>query len=209
MVVGEILMKIRSLVLFLAFACASLTAFPTSALACACCADRGFYSISYQQPGTYLRDEIAKIKFAPTANLFLGGAGEDSVKGILSVAETYKLLGKFAPASWEMTFTTGTKTGVLTLPLPDKVLSYKVDTHENEESRGDVTLYKELRFAGTTSGTGIFQAGIVAPTKYFLVLQGRGNLCDSAPDYTHWRLEITGKKASYAFFGKLTNSRKL
>jgi hypothetical protein len=36
------------------------------------------------------------------------------------------------------------------------------------------------------------------------VLQGRGNSCDTAEDFTHWRLKITGNKADYAFYGELS-----
>jgi hypothetical protein len=35
------------------------------------------------------------------------------------------------------------------------------------------------------------------------VLQGRGNSCDGAEDFTHWQLKIAGKKADYAFYGEL------
>jgi hypothetical protein len=65
-------------------------------------------------------------------------------------------------------------------------------------------LYKEWRFEGEVNGTGFFKAGITARTKYFLVLQGRGNSCDAAEDFTHWQLKITGKKADYAFYGELS-----
>jgi len=39
-----------------------------------------------------------------------------------------------------------------------------------------------------------------------LIFQGRGNRCDNAEDFTHWRLEISGKKTSYAFFGELARA---
>ena len=85
------------------------------------------------------------------------------------------------------------------------MVSFKVDTHENDNAESGLgpVLYKEWRFEGTVSGTGIFKTGMAPMTKYFLVFQGRGNLCDSAGDFTDWRLEITGKKASYAFYGKI------
>lgn len=64
-------------------------------------------------------------------------------------------------------------------------------------------LYKEWRFQGAVKGDGVFNHGLMAPAKYFLVFQGRGNNCDNAEDFTHWRLEITGRKARYAFYGAL------
>lgn len=198
-------MKIRVSFLLFAVAFASLFAFQINVLACACCAEKGAYSISYQQPDAYILDEIAKLKFDSTATLYSDAGGEDSIKGLSIIPESYAydFYGLMSKKTWKMTFKTGTKSGVLTLPMPTKMLSYKVDLHENDEIQADPTLYKEWRFEGTTAGTGIFASGIVAPTKYFLVLQGRGNICDNASDYTHWRLEITGKKAGYAFYGKL------
>ena len=58
----------------------------------------------------------------------------------------------------------------------------------------------------TYGGGGFFKSGIVRPTKYTLIFQGRGNNCDNAGDFTNWRLAINGKKASYAFYGKMKAS---
>jgi hypothetical protein len=87
------------------------------------------------------------------------------------------------------------------------MLRYAADIHDGRTIGGDSRkplLYKEWRFEGEVNGTGFFKAGIVARTKYFLVLQGRGNNCDTAEDFTHWRLKITGNKADYAFYGELS-----
>jgi hypothetical protein len=86
-------------------------------------------------------------------------------------------------------------------------LNTSADIHDGRTIGGDSRkplLYKEWRFEGEVNGTGFFKAGIVAPTKYFLVLQSRGNNCDTAEDFTHWRLKITGNKADYAFYGELS-----
>ncbi len=65
-------------------------------------------------------------------------------------------------------------------------------------------LYKEFIFEGTVgSGTGVFKGGIVRPTKYTLVFQGRGNMCDNSEDFTDWRLQVAGSKAKYSFYGKM------
>jgi len=84
------------------------------------------------------------------------------------------------------------------------MLNYMVDMHDQEDRPNGPLLYKELRFKGNlTSGSGFFGSGVTKPTTFFLVFQGRGNGCDNASDYSHWRLEITGRKADYSFFGKL------
>ena len=108
---------------------------------------------------------------------------------------------------WKLTFRNGDESGTLTLPLPAKMLRYAADIHDGRTIGGDSRkplLYKEWRFEGEVNGTGFFNAGIVSRTKYFLVLQGRGNNCDTAEDFTHWRLKITGNKADYAFYGELS-----
>jgi hypothetical protein len=113
----------------------------------------------------------------------------------------------FTAKTWKFTLKSkGGKTGTLTLPIPTQMVSFKVDIHDGEPNT-ETSLYKEFRYKGTvSSGTSLFKAGIVRPTTYFLVFQGRGNNCDNASDFTHWRLEITGPKASYAFYGKMVTT---
>ena len=182
--------------------------FNSFATYCACCSEKGYYSISYSKPTDYQLDLLKAMKFGSMANLYMDAGAEENIKGISPITETYDFNGSFLNPNWNFTVKTGDKSGVLTLPIPLKMINYKVDTHQNdtEESHGDPVLYKEWRFEGvTTGGTGIFKSGFAPKTKYFLVLQGRGNVCDNAEDFSHWRLEITGKKASYAFFGKFDN----
>jgi hypothetical protein len=87
------------------------------------------------------------------------------------------------------------------------MLSYKADIRDGQTSPGGgPLLYKEWRFEGQVSGTGLFRAGTTAPAKYFLVLQGRGNGCDNAEDFKHWLLRVNGTKAEYAFYGELAGA---
>ena len=174
---------------------------PVSSFACACCADAGEYSISSRKPQTYELDELKKLKFG-TPNLFTGV--EDDTKGIFPLGEKYFLTETLFKNVWKFTFKDEKgKSGILTLPMSATMVDYKADIHDNKDG-GEPVLYKELRFkSNVQSGTGIFKKGISPATDYFLVLQGRGNNCTNAADFTHWRLEITGKNASYAFFGKL------
>jgi len=87
------------------------------------------------------------------------------------------------------------------------MLKFGVDLREDREEGTMVSLYKELRFKGTVgTTTGFLKKGIASGTSYFLVFQGRGNGCDNASDFTHWRLEITGSKADYALYGDLKST---
>jgi hypothetical protein len=145
------------------------------------------------------------MRFGLTANLFQTEGGDDEgAAGFALHSEKYALNGSLDGNVWRLVFRDGDKSGTLNLPLPSKVLSFAADIHDGQTSGGGgPLLYKEWRFEGEANGTGIFQAGIVPPTKYFLVLQGRGNACNNAEDFKHWRLEITGKKANFAFYGEL------
>jgi hypothetical protein len=178
----------------------------TDARACACCADPGYYVLETGKPiGSYRLDLIRGMKFAATAQLYLTDAGEEEVKGVASISQSNGLTATLEAKQWRLTFQAENgKTGVLTLPLPSKMTAFAADI--NEEGTGDgggPILYKEWRFEGSATGDGIFQAGFASPARYTLIFQGRGNKCDNGEDFTHWRLEISGKKAAYSFFGEL------
>jgi hypothetical protein len=150
---------------------------------------------------------MKRMRFDTTAYLFLTEA-EESGKGLGHLTENYSVNGSLVGNEWKLRFRNGDESGTLNLPLPAKMLRYAADIHDGQTIGGDSRkplLYKEWRFEGEVNGTGFFKAGIVAPTKYFLVLQGRGNSCDTAEDFTHWRLKITGNKADYAFYGELVS----
>lgn len=191
--------------------------FPTDAFACACCSEDGTYSIWTGKPDGYYLETLGNMKFAKDAELYMDAAGFDNIKGIAGMTDDidflkFGLTDSFMAKTWKMNFKAKNgKTGTLVLPLPAQMVSFKADIHDGEKSGGGgPLLYKEWRFKGTVqSGNGIFAAGIMKPTAYFLVLQGRGNGCDNAEDYTHWRLEIGGKRADYKFTGKLSSGQIL
>jgi hypothetical protein len=194
-----------------------LAAFSISALACACCAEPGTYVIRTFKPDAYYLDIIGEIQFDRAASLYMTDAGFDGVKGLDTIRKEYEsglwvatpgefdLASAFTAKTWRFNLKTkGGKSGTLTLPMPATMLNYMVDMHDEENRPNGPLLYKELRFKGVlASGSGFFGSSVAKPTTYFLVFQGRGNGCDNASDYTHWRLEITGRKADYSFFGKL------
>ena len=170
--------------------------------ACACCSDPGEYRLNPNQPvGEYERAQLEGMQFAPEANL--SDAGREEVKGLGSVSQENTVSAVLEPKRWRLTFRTEDgQTGVLTLPMPSKMTAFAADIHDEEPEKAP-RLYKEWRFEGVATGDGIFKPGFAAPARYSLVFQGRGNRCDNGEDFTHWRLEISGKKASYAFFGAL------
>ena len=194
--------------------------FPADALACACCAETGHYRIRTYQPKAFQLGILKEMKFDKTAELFMTEAGFDSIKGLETIDQEMSAPGWvagssaiglssiFAAKTWKLNFKTPKgKIGVLTLPAPAQMVDFSVDIHDGKTvGAGGPLLYKEWRFKGNVqSGTGFLQAGIVKPTTYFLVFQGRGNGCDDVTNFTNWHLEIDGTKAKYEFFGKLSS----
>lgn len=188
---------------------------PLSAFACACCAEPGTYMTYTDKLEQFEIDLLGDMKFANTSELFLTEADFEIIKGLNSIkpeaaeyipsenSAFFKLDGGFAARKWKLTFTTPKgKSGVLTLPLPAKMTKFKVDIHDKKDEGLGVLLYKEFRFNGIVqSGTGIFSGGMTKPVKYQLVIQGRGNGCDNAEDFTHWLLDIDGPRADYRLMG--------
>ena len=91
---------------------------------------------------------------------------------------------------------------MLMLRRPARLTIFRVDQHDDTASKQSlVVLYKEFRYKGTVrSGSGIFKSSRASPANYSLVFQGSSNMRDSPADFTHWRLEIKGIRASYPFF---------
>jgi len=150
---------------------------------------------------------MKRIRFGTKADLWTGEAdAEVAAKGLAHPADTYSLSGSLVGKVWKLTFHNGGESGTLDLPLPAKMLRYAADIHDGrtkEPGYPEPVLYKEWRFEGEVNGTGVFEDGITARTKYVLVFQGRGNSCDGAENFTHWQLKITGKRADYALYGEL------
>lgn len=189
------------------FAVTILLSIPAKIFACACCSEPGQYSIRVTKPAVYQLEMFKEINFSNKVELFVTPAGTEIIKGLGDVANSYSLFdGAFETNKWTLNFKDDKgKPGSLSLPQPATVLEFKADIHDKKE--GDPVLYKEFRFQGNVAtASGFFKNGFVpAATKYFFVLQGRGNNCDNAEDFTHWRVEITSKKSNFAFFGELKN----
>jgi len=189
-----------------------LAATSSSAFACACCVDPGYYEISTSKPDDYTLSQLEDIKFDSATNLYMSEAGWDGLRGLDDLVKDEEanksidmnIVEAFLNKTWKLTIKTASgREGTLVLPMPVSMVKFKVDMHDNEPGT-ETGLYKEFRFKGRVgSSTGFLKRGIVRPTTYFLVFQGRGNGCDSSADFTHWRLELDGPKAEYAFYGKV------
>lgn len=189
----------------------------SSALGCACCAETGTYWINSSRPDAYHVGLLKEMKFGKMADLYMTEAEFDDIRGLDELKREYAsqswtaesgelaITSGFNGKLWRFNLSSkGGKTGTLLLPMPAQMLSFKVDIHDGSDNGMGPSLYKEFRFKGPiTGGTGFFKSGIDRSATYFLVFQGRGNNCDNASDFTHWRLEIAGPKAKYAFIGEM------
>ena len=182
--------------------------------ACACCADKGAYSITTDKIDEYHLGLLKEMKFGKETTLFTSDAGVDwrDVKGLpkdynddnyQAGFDKLRLDGGFSKKKWTLNFTDyKDRKGSLVLTLPAKMLKYAVDLEPDNQAPNH-TLYKEFRFEGIVKGIGFLQPSIAPQTKFFLVFRGKGNACDNASDFNYWRVEIKGTKAGYAFWGKM------
>jgi hypothetical protein len=204
-------MQMRRLFIAL-FSVVCLFTASSTALACACCVNPGYYEISVLKPTSTDMSMFDEFKFDMPAQIYMSEAGFETFRGLDELRSDDEAQRSIA-LDITQTFKTGTwrfalesdsgRKGTLVLPMPATMVRYKVDMHDNPPNT-ETSLYKELRFKGNVaSGTGLFRKDIVKGTSYFLVFQGRGNGCDSSADYTRWRLELNGPKATYAFYGRL------
>lgn len=178
----------------------------TISFACACCADHGQYLVYTSTPDAYTAGLLKDMRMDTGVELFMT-EGEEDTKGIGDLGwENLSLVDAFTNNTWKITIRSAAgKTGTLTLPRPAKMTVKKIDIHDKEE--GEPVVYKEFVFNGIVgTGSGVFKSGIVRPTKYTLIFQGRGNNCDNAEDFTDWRLQVNGSRSNYAFFGKMKKS---
>lgn len=173
-----------------------------SSFFCACCVPEGTWYERSARMGEYESSQIARLKFSAKAETYMTEAGAEMVKGVAPpVGSDYALAASRKGRRWELSFKDDQgRAGTLALEATPVAVSFGADTHE--AGGNGAVLYKEMRLKGrVASGTGIFQKGVTATTAFRLILQGRGNGCLNAEDFSHWTLQISGPKASYSFHG--------
>lgn len=174
------------------------------ASACACCTSSGERSDLVVKLESGHADELSRLRFGPTAELFLGEADPDSVKGISTPSARYELQAGWKGNRFTFAFRDEKdRSGTLVLSRPKLISSFGVDPRNQPDRPNGPVLYKEWRLTSKAAGSGIFTAGLGAAQTLTLVLQGGGNNCTSANDFAHWMLVMWGPKAKYHFFGDL------
>jgi hypothetical protein len=174
------------------------------AAACACCSSVGERSELTVKLNSGHVAELERLRFERTAQLFLGEADPDSVKGIATPSDRYELDASRVNDRFVFSFRDAKdRGGTLTLARLNAISIFHVDTRQQDERPQGPALYKEWRLTAKAAGTGIFTPGLGAQQTLTLVLQGLGNNCTSPHDFTHWTLKMWGPKAKYHFFGNL------
>ena len=179
------------------------------AWACACCTNPGQRYVDVEALDSGRLEEIERLRFGTEARLYAGEAGVESIAGIQEPAERYDLgvnWDKTQPGRTNLNFTLdnpGGRSGMLSLRLPQTISVFEVDPRDSPDQGTGPLLYKEWKLTGKVTGTGAFSAANGAKQVVTLILQGRGNSCTSAVDFTHWTLVMEGPKARYSLFGEL------
>lgn len=174
--------------------------------ACACCTNAGQRYEAVEALDSGRLDEIDQLRFAAVAKLYTGEADPDMIKGVAAASSRYDLKVKQGRDRWVFAFrNAGGRTGTLTLTLPKSIAVFAVDPRRGEREGGTgPALYREWKLTARAVGTGIFEPGMGEGQRLTLVLQGHGNSCASASDFTHWTLVVSGPVATYHLFGELT-----
>lgn len=162
---------------------------------CACCTDEGEW---YQTTGKTDFYQLERVRFATAVKTY----EPPSSDGELS--STYVLSHTRAGRRWQLRFRDEQgKTGTLSFALPPSAVNYGADMHDDSDTGLGPLLYKEWRFSGPVQVTGDFKRVLKGPTRFHLILQGRGRGCTEAEDFKHWTLKLSGAGASHTFYGAL------
>jgi hypothetical protein len=134
-------------------------------------------------------------------------ADPESVKGISPAAQEYNLIVSQHKDHWLFVFRDEEgHSGHLTFVMPSSVSVFEIDPREvAKEGRNGALLYKEWKLTTNAAGSGIFSQGVGGGQHMTLILQGHGNSCTSAEDFSHWTLVVHGPRAEYSFFGDLVS----
>jgi hypothetical protein len=176
-----------------------------SAVACACCTNEGQRNVATSALDSGKREEIESLRFGASATLFTGEGDTDGIEGIATPSGTYRLAAKWQSDRLVLSFRDKAgHAGTLALARPETISVFEVDPRTRPDTGGQgPRLYKEWKLTAPAAGDGVFRAGIAPRQLLTLILQGGGNSCTSAIDFTHWTLVMQGPKANYTFFGDL------
>lgn len=166
-----------------------------AALACACCADVGQRTEMVVVIDAFLASELERLRPEPIAVIRNAAGGED----IAATLVIEKIEGV-----WVFSFTTiNGAVGTLSARMPQTLDFIAVDETPTV-ARQNVELAKVATLASATVATGFFagDAGTAA-AQAIMSIEGRGNNCTDAAQFTGWRVDVNVGDDSYQIFGAL------
>ena len=178
------------------------------AFACACCTHEGQRNVATVALDSGKRQEIESLRFAGKATLFAGEGDAADIAGITTPSASYELTAKWLDDRLVLSFRDKLgRTGILSMARPKTMSVFEVDPRDRTDRGQGPTLYKEWKLSAPAAGSGVFQPGIAPHQLLTLILQGGGNSCTSAIDFSHWTLVMQGPKANYTLFGDLVTAK--
>jgi hypothetical protein len=170
------------------------------AMFCACCADAGDWYQRAEKIDADMQKEISRVKFSEATNTSRDTDGEVFLDGKFELSQSKD------SRHWQLRLGGSQgKSGALSLRIPLRLVSFGADVHDGQEGGGGgPLLYKEWRFEGPVTGTGVFKSWKGTAAKFHLVLQGRGNHCTQAEDFKHWILYVNNGPTSLSFYGSIS-----
>jgi hypothetical protein len=193
--------------LLLALATA-LLAGSRAAHACACCTNEGQRNVGTVALDSGKQEQIEGLRFGRTAKLFTGEADAQDTRGINTPSGNYDMTAAWRDNRLVLSFRDKAgRTGALTLARPNSISVFEVDPRGGRDSGQGPALYKEWKLSAPAAATGVFEPGGGPRQVLTLILQGRGNSCTDASDFSHWTLVMQGPKANYTLFGDLVTTR--
>lgn len=186
----------------------ALLAGSETALACACCTNEGQRNVGTVALDSGKRQQIESMRFGRKAQLFTGEADVESVGGIVTPSRNYDLTAAWRDNRLVLSFRDDKgRTGTLSLARPASIAVFEVDPRNGRDSGQGPALYKEWKLSAPALATGVFAPGTGQRQTLTLIIQGHGNSCTDAGDFSHWTLVMQGPKANYTLFGELVTTQ--
>lgn len=186
----------------------SMLAVPRPALACACCTNEGQRNVGTVALDSGKQQQIESLRFGGKAKLFTGEADVESVSGITAPSGSYEISATWRDNRLVFSLRDGKgRAGTLAVARPASIALFEVDPRNGPDSGQGPALYKEWKLSAPSAASGVFAPGGGPRQILTLVLQGHGNSCTDASDFTHWTLVMQGPKANYTLFGDLVTAR--
>ncbi|MEM1307801.1 MAG: hypothetical protein AAGG99_09760 [Pseudomonadota bacterium] len=182
-----------------------------SAHACACCAEPGQrveQFTSFDDRDAFQSEVIRSLALGGAATLYRDAADWDEViRGLNNPdrSTAYRVALTRAAKSWTFAFEDKrANSGRIAIRLPREFELFAADRTPGDSVGGSgPEFYKELRFSGVMTGSGMFITNGKGTARATVIFHGHGNGCTFAEQFTHWTLEAKGPGVQYRFYGRL------